>query len=75
MPEATPITKLYSGTPANMPAFRYMPTERTMPTSKHSNSGCTPHSAITSRNCLTLATGLSNTIGGQAHWPSSLIFR
>ena len=52
-----------------------MPTERTMPTSKHSNSGCVPHSAITSRNFLTLSTGLSNTIGGQAQLPSSLILR
>ena len=33
------------------------------------------HSCITSRNCCTLVTGLSNTIGGQAHWPSSLILR
>jgi len=52
MPDATPITKLYSGRPMpgwNMPDFTYIPTERTMPTSKHSNSGCTPHSSITSR--------------------------
>jgi hypothetical protein len=69
------MTKLTSGTPLNMPAFRYMATLRRMPTSKHSNSGCVPLAAITSRNCLTLATGLSNTIGGQAHSPLSLIFR
>ena len=78
MPEATPITRLYSARPVvpwSMPALRYMPTERTMPTSKHSNSGCVPQAAITDRNCCTLATGLSNTMGGQAHWPSSRSLR
>ena len=78
MPDATPITRLYSGRPISglsMPFLMNIPTARTMPTSKHSNSGCVPHSAITSRNCCTLDTGLSNTMGGQAHWPSSLILR
>ena len=78
MPEATPITRLYSGRPMeglSMPFLMYMVTERTMPTSKHSNSGCVPHSSITSRNCCTLATGLSNTMGGQAQVPSSLSLR
>jgi hypothetical protein len=78
MPEATPMTRLYSGVPISglsMPFLRYIVTQRTMPTSKHSNSGWVPHSPITSRNCWTLDTGLSNTMGGQAQLPSSLIFR
>ena len=49
MPEATPITKLYSSGPEYMPVWPYMPTQRTMPTSKHSNSGMVPASFITSR--------------------------
>jgi len=58
-----------------MPAFWYISTERTMPTSKHSNSGRVPHSFITAIMAVTLSTWLSNSMGGQAHWPLSLIFR
>src|SRR5215472_3729206 len=49
MPEATPITRLYSSGPEYMPVCRYMPTQRTMPTSKHSNSGIVSASFIALR--------------------------
>ena len=75
MPEATPITKLYSSGPEYIPVCRYMPTQRTMPTSKHSNSGIVPASFITSRKSCTFSTELSNIIGGQAQLLSAFTLR
>ena len=49
MPLATPITSETWGSGPSMPTFWYIAMERTMPVSKHSHSGVTPCSFITSR--------------------------